>query len=150
MQDQQKHSYTILIVDDEESDRGPARRILENAGYAVLESDSFQDAYGRFESHREKIDLLVADIALPDGNGCELAITMRDQKPNMRVLFVSGHVGSEVCRYYGLDVTDLHFLRKPFAAEDLCSRVEAILGSTDAFPAPYKPKVRSAADPLSG
>lgn len=150
MQDQQKHSYTILIVDDEEGDRASGRRILENAGYVVLESDSFQDAYGRFESHRESIDLLVADIALPDGNGCELAISMRDQKPNMRVLFVSGHVGSEVCRYYGLDVTDLHFLRKPFKAEDLCSRVEAILGSTDTFPAPYKPKVRSsAADPLS-
>ena len=63
--------------------------------------------------HGEAVDLLIADISLPDGNGCELAIAMREKKPDLRVLFVSGHVGAEVCRFYGLDVTDLHFLRKP-------------------------------------
>ncbi len=135
--------YTILLVDDEESDRTSARQILKDAGYVVLESDGYQDAFGRFESHRDDIDLLVADIALPDGNGCELALSVRDQKPELRVLFVSGHVGSEVCRYYGLDVSDLHFLRKPFAPEELCSRVEAVLASGAPFPERYKPKVKT-------
>lgn len=135
--------HTILIVDDEESDRTPTRKVLEDAGYTVLEADSLRDAFGRFASHRDSIDLVVADIALPDGNGCELALSMRGEKPDMRVLFVSGHVGSEVCRYYGLEVTDLHFLRKPFSAEDLCSRVEAVLESPDGFPQIYRPKVRT-------
>jgi DNA-binding response OmpR family regulator len=142
--------YTILIVDDEESDRSTTRRVLEEAGYIVLESDSFQDGFGRFEAHRDSIDLVVADIALPDGNGCELALTMRNQNPDLRVLFISGHVGAEVCRYYGLDVSDLHFLRKPFGPEDLCSRVEAVLAAADTFPRGYKPKVRtSSADASS-
>jgi DNA-binding response OmpR family regulator len=141
--------YTILIVDDEESDRSSTRQVLKEAGYTLLESDCFQDALGRFESHRDSIDLVVADIALPDGNGCELALTMRDQKEALRVLFVSGHVGAEVCRYYGLDVSDLHFLRKPFGPEELCSRVEAVLASADTFPRSYKAKARSSsADPL--
>jgi DNA-binding response OmpR family regulator len=142
--------YTILIVDDEESDRSTTRQVLEKAGYTVLESDCFQDAFGRFESHRDSIDLVVADISLPDGNGCELALTMRNQKERLRILFISGHVGAEVCRYYGLDVSDLHFLRKPFGPEDLCSRVEAILAAQDTFLRSYKPKVRtSSADASS-
>ena len=142
-QEIKSNQYTILIVDDEESDRSVTREVLKEAGYIVLESDSFQDAFGRFESHRDSIDLLVADIALPDGNGCELALAIREQKPDMRVLFISGHVGSEICQYYGLDVTSLQFLRKPFAPAELRSRVEAVLASSDEFPRAYKPKIRT-------
>jgi len=148
-QERKSRRYTILLVDDEESDRIPTRKVLEEAGYTVLEADTFQDAFGRFESHRDSIDLVVADISLPDGNGCELTLSMRDQKPDLRVLFISGHVGAEVCRYYGLDVTDLHFLRKPFAPEDLSLRVEAVLASEDTFPRSYKPKVRTSSADVS-
>ena len=96
-----------------------------------------------FEANRDRIDLFLADIALPDGNGCELAVAMRQQKPNLRVLFVSGHVGSEVCRFYGLDVTDEHFLRKPFRPSELVKSVERVLSVTAAFPK-LVPKTRTA------
>jgi len=78
--------------------------------------------------------LLITDISLPGGNGCELAIALREQKPDLRVLFVSGHVGAEICRYYSLDIFDEHFLPKPFVGTDLISRVKQVLGSPDRFP----------------
>jgi DNA-binding response OmpR family regulator len=124
----------ILLVDDEEADRVEVRGILHRQGYTVVEADNFQNAMNEFERYRDSIELLIADISLPGGNGCELAIAMRDRKPNLRALFVSGHVGAEVCRFYGLDVSDEHFLPKPFKAADLLSRVSQVMHSDEPFP----------------
>src|SRR4030095_9312202 len=77
------------------------------------------------------ISFLVADVALPDGNGCALAIAFRQKLPRLKVLFVSGHVGGEACRYYGLDVTDTHFLRKPFVPGDVVARVKEVMVSKE-------------------
>jgi DNA-binding response OmpR family regulator len=129
-----KHQKTILLLDDEEIERSTARQILQGEGYTVLEADSYNSAINVFESNRAAIDLLLADISLPDGNGCELAIAARNQKEDLRVLFVSGHVGAEVCRFYGLDVTDLHFLRKPFEAQQLLQCVRRVLQAAEPFP----------------
>jgi CheY-like chemotaxis protein len=128
---------TVLLVDDEESDRDMICATLRTEGFAVLQAGSYQEAYGRFEANRDSVDLLVADISLPDGNGCELALAIRDSKPDLRVLFVSGHVGAEVCRFYGLDVTDLYFLRKPFAANELSRSVQQVFAGAEPFPRLY-------------
>ena len=138
---------TILLVDDEESDREQIRNILHSEDYMVLEAGTYPDAQRVFEENRDAVDLLIADISLPDENGCDLAIALREQKADLRVLFISGHVGAEVCRFYGLEVTDEHFLRKPFLPVDLLERVSQILKSAAAFPKlcePPKPKTRTA------
>src|SRR5438270_12789032 len=93
---------TILVVDDEEFDRTSASRVLQTKGYTVLEAQSYSDAMAVFDMHRNEVSFLVADVSLPDGNGCALAVAMRNEQPDLRVLFVSGHVGAEVCKYYGL------------------------------------------------
>src|SRR4051812_12586485 len=111
MQRPAKCNKTILLVDDEETERIITCQILHGEGCTVLEADCYASALSVFEANRDRIDLLIADISLPDGNGCDLALVMRGGKPDLRVLFVSGHVGTEVCRYYGLDVTDQHFLK---------------------------------------
>lgn len=134
---------TILLLDDEESDRSVASKLLQSQGYAVLEADCYKTALSTFEARAKTIDLLIADISLPDGNGCELAAVLLLQKADLKVLFVSGHVGSEVCRFYGLEVTDLHFLSKPFQDKDLLKRVTQVMESTE--PAPrLLPKTRTA------
>jgi len=127
-------AQTILVVDDEQTDREQMRRTLQDEGYTVIEADTYQEALRVFELNRQSFELLIADVSLPGGNGCELAIALRTQKPDLRVLFVSGHVGAEICQYYSLEVSDEHFLRKPFAAADLRSRVRQVLGSPDRFP----------------
>ena len=125
---------TILLVDDEQPDREQMRRTFEDGIYGIIEAGSYQEALAVFDRFRESIVLLITDISLPGGNGVELAIALRKQKSDLRVLFVSGYVGSEVCRYYSLEVSDEHFLRKPFAAADLRSRVNQVLESPDRFP----------------
>lgn len=137
------NNKTILFLDDEDSERRIGVELLQSQGYTVLEANSYKTAVEVFEKNRDRIDLFVADISLPDGNGCELATALRNLKPDLRVLFVSGHVGAEVCRFYGLDVTDLHFLRKPFQSEELAHCVRRVLRAENPFPTLY-PKVRSA------
>ena len=122
-------TQTVLVIDDEASDREMMSEKLRREGYRVLEANAYQDALRVFRRNGE-IDLIVSDVSLPGGNGCELAMAIRKQKPDIRMLFVSGHVGAEVCRFYGLELSDLHFLRKPFSAADLLSRVRWILHST--------------------
>ena len=114
-------TQTILVIDDEASDREMMSETLRRDGYTVLEANAYQDALRVFARNGE-IDLMVSDVSLPGGNGCELAMAIRKQKPDIRMLFVSGHVGAEECRFYGLELSDLHFLRKPFSATDLVSR----------------------------
>jgi DNA-binding response OmpR family regulator len=128
------NSVTVLLVDDEADDRQLVREALRSTGYAVLEADSFQRCVTVFERNQSKVQLLIADVSLEDGNGCDLALALWKRKPELRVLFVSGHVGSEVCRFYGLEVTDLHFLRKPFTAQDLADRVQQVLAADQGFP----------------
>jgi len=125
---------SILLVDDEESDREQMRRTLWDQGYAVLEAGTYQEALRSFELNQDCIELLISDISLPGGNGCELAIVLRNQKPDLRVLFVSGYVGAEICPYYSLEISDKHLLSKPFASADIISREKQILDSPDRFP----------------
>lgn len=134
---------TILVIDDEETDRVLIREALRNENFETVEAGSYTEAMAVFDAN-PGISFLVADVSLPDGNGCALAIAARQKNPRLRVLFVSGHVGSEVCRYYGLDVTAKHFLRKPFQAADLVARVEQIMNAAEAFPEMYVPKTWSA------
>jgi two-component system cell cycle sensor histidine kinase/response regulator CckA len=138
---------TILVVDDEEIDRLSARHVLEKQGYSVLQAVGYSDAIAVFDMHRDSVQLLIVDIVLPDGNGCVLATALRKQKPDLRVLFVSFHVGTEVCKYYGLEVPDLHFLKKPFTGAQLASRVRKILKAADPFPPLNIPKTFSFTEP---
>ena len=143
MRETRKQKQTLLLLDDEEDERSTAQEILRGEPYTILEADCYKGALAVFEKNRKRVDLLVADISLPDGNGCEFAIAMREQKPDLKVLFVSGHVGSEVCRFYGLDVTDLHFLRKPFKPEELINAVRRVLRAAMPFPRMF-PRTRTA------
>jgi DNA-binding response OmpR family regulator len=139
---------TVLVVDDEDVDRADIKDALMSNGYTVLEANSYGDAMAVFDLNRDAVELLVADVSLPDGDGCALAITLRRQKPDLRVLFVSFHVGAEVCKTYGLDVDSLHFLGKPFAENELAARVRRVLVSATPFPRLYGPKTRtSSGDP---
>ena len=70
-------AITVLVVDDEEWDRTRTSNALSAEGYRVLEAESYSDAMAVFEMNRQAITFLVADLSLPDGNGCALAIGMR-------------------------------------------------------------------------
>jgi DNA-binding response OmpR family regulator len=128
-----RNERLVLIVDDEEQDLTRMSAALRANGYQVVKACNYDTAMGAFDLHRDEIDLLIADVSLPGRNGCDLALSILKSKPDIRVLFVSGHAGAEVVRFYGLSISDIHFLRKPFEPADLIARVRQVLASTEKF-----------------
>jgi len=126
------------------------RDALVGHGYPVLEATGYSDAMAIFDIYQHTIKLLITGIALADGNGCALAIAIRKQKPDLRALFVAFGVGAEACKYYGLDLTSLNYLQKPFGRDQLVARVGQLLKSPAATPPLRGPKVmRVSANPAS-
>jgi DNA-binding response OmpR family regulator len=80
---------------------------------------------------QDEIDMLVIDVSIPGKNGCELANEALAMQSNVKVLLMSGLTGAEVCRFYGIPATDVHFLEKPFRESTLLARVKYVLGSAE-------------------
>ena len=135
---------TVLLVDDEWTDLELTAHVLRRQGHTVLGTSNYFQAIDIFLDHPEPIDLLVADVAIPDKNGCELAKYLLDIKPDLAVLFISGLTGAEVFKQYGIDVGALHFLSKPFLSDALADRVDEILRSSQKSPFSAGLKIRTA------
>ena len=114
---------TILLVDDQRADREVIRSVLVEDGYEVLVASDYTEAVRVHQEHTGGIHLLLTAIALPGNNGYELARTIFRTDPNLKVLFVSGHTGAEVSRFYNMPVTGPHLLDKPVQTADLLARV---------------------------
>ena len=111
-----------LAVDDEPSDLEAVRKILENAGYAVLTAADGKTALDKFQPNAESVGLLVTDVAMSPMDGCELASRLVQLKPSLRVVFVSAYSGAVAIRYRGQPLSDFVFVSKPFSAEELMSK----------------------------
>lgn len=118
---------TILLVDDEASQRERMRRALREAGFRVVAVADYGAAVASFQQHSGVIDMLVTDLALPGKNGCELAMSLWAIQPKLRVLFTSAHAGAELRRFSGMTAPDEHFLEKPFQSSELVRRVRYLL-----------------------
>ena len=117
----------ILVVDDEPDVRSAIREMLERTGYKVLDAENFYQAMDLTEYVTEPIDLMVVDVSLPGPNGCELANRVLEKRPDTKVLFISGYTGAEIMLQYGVPLSDLHFLAKPFTPAEFIKRVRTIL-----------------------
>ena len=121
------HNKGVLLVDDEPADLSVARQALENGGFTVFTASAFESALQVFHDRQSEIALAIMDVSLPGRNGVELAKQLLAVRPDLRLLFVSGHVGASVIRFYGIDATDEHFLQKPFEPAALVRRAEQAL-----------------------
>ena len=105
---------TILVVDDEPAVRALIVHVLNERGYHVLEAASGKHAIAIFEEWHGAIDLLLTDMAMPDGmTGKQLAEQLRARSSTLRIAFTSGYsadfVGETLTSGQGF-----HFLQKPF------------------------------------
>jgi len=78
-------------VDDDPSVRELLRRALENAGYPVVEAQSGKEALAQIE--RKSIDLLITDLAMPDGEGLEVIREIKRSFPALEIIAISGAFG---------------------------------------------------------
>ena len=119
-------SETVLVAEDEDGVRELLRKALTEFGYTVLTARHGRDALMLAGDSVQDIDLLVTDVVMPEMSGRELAETLRDRRPDLKVLYVSGYTDDEVLNR-GVSGLDAAFMRKPFMAEELVRRVRTLL-----------------------
>ncbi|MBT5811153.1 MAG: response regulator [Rhodospirillaceae bacterium] len=109
---------TILIVDDKESVRALAGMTLEDLGYTVLMAKDGAHAAEVFEAQPGRIDLLLTDLDMPGMNGHDLARKLLALRPDLKIIFMSGH-GPGGDGNQELMGEDNLFVQKPFDPDDL-------------------------------
>jgi CheY-like chemotaxis protein len=117
---------TVLVVEDQEGIRRLARLALESCGYTVLDASLGIEALGLAQSYPRDIDLVVTDVVMPKMNGREVAAALRESRPEMKVLFMSGYTDDAIVRY-GIEQTTMAFLQKPFTPTALARKVREVL-----------------------
>ena len=117
---------TILLVEDQIAVRRIARIALVAKGYKVLEASKGPDAVRLSEGFCDPIDLLLVDVVMPEMGGQQLAEIMRQKRPGIRVLFMSGYTDDTALLR---DVTKSAevLVQKPFTAAALTRKVRAVL-----------------------
>jgi CheY-like chemotaxis protein len=119
---------TILLIDDESAIRAPLRRILEDAGYRVVEAGGGDEALTLAGGLAGPIHLLLTDVVMPGMSGGELARRLGESRPKLKVLFMSGY-SPEAIATDGSLIPGAAFLAKPFSATDLVQRVQETLAA---------------------
>jgi PAS domain S-box-containing protein len=115
---------TVLVVEDADAVRVLTGRILYAAGYQVVSVESGAVALERLDA----ADVLVTDVVMPGISGVELAVSARERRPGLPVVFVSGYTGDTTIA--GSDDPATAFLAKPFDGDDLLRAVRSTLDAT--------------------
>jgi len=117
----------VLLVEDETVVREITGQVLQSAGYRVLESGSPKEALHLASEHPGRLDVLLTDVVMPGMTGIDLANMLRDQRPDMITIFMSGYAEGDILRKISLS-SGLH-IQKPFTVSFLLSRIaEALNG----------------------
>lgn len=117
---------TILLVEDDRDIREIAGEILTEKGYRVLEAGDADAALQLLRSHSGPVHLLLTDVVMPGMNGRKLAEHACAARPEMKVLYVSGHTDDEIL-HAGVLHGSAAFLRKPFTPLGLARKVRETL-----------------------
>jgi two-component system cell cycle sensor histidine kinase/response regulator CckA len=120
---------TILFVEDEGLVRSFGIRVLKRLGYNVISASDGEEALNFAREHDGKIHLLLTDLVMPNIDGKELAKKLKEERPNIKVLYVSGY-SSEITMQHGVLSDETNFLQKPFTIENLAQKVREVLDET--------------------
>lgn len=129
---------TILLAEDEESVRKLAKRILTESGYKVLVAVDGQGALELAAEHDGEIDLLLTDVVMPRISGPQLAAKLRELRPQVRTLFMSGYTGEVISRHGALE-EGVALIEKPFDAKGLLHAISNALHSSPPGASEAKP-----------
>ena len=119
---------TILLVEDEEAVRSFAARALRMRGYNVLEAGGGEEALEIVKSEAHTIHLIITDVVMPSMDGPTMVRHVKQLKPDLRVIFMSGYA-EEAFRRDDQSSQDIHFLPKPFGLKQLAAKVKEVLSA---------------------
>ena len=118
-------SGIILLVEDEDAVRMFGARALREKGYKVIEARTGEEAL-KLALDGQEFDLLLTDVVMPKIDGPTLNKKIRDIKPNIKTIFISGYT-EDTFRKNLDDDLGIHFLPKPFSLKDLASKVKEVI-----------------------
>jgi len=118
---------TVLVVEDNQQVLDITLKVLARYGYRTLAARNGDEAVRVGRDFEGKIHLLVTDVIMPGMNGKELAERLRSERPDMKVLFMSGYTENIIVQK-GILPTDIHYIQKPFSFEGLARKVRDALG----------------------
>jgi two-component system, cell cycle sensor histidine kinase and response regulator CckA len=119
---------TLLLVEDEAAVRKIALRALRRAGYRVLEAVDGEEALRVSAEYPGAIDLVITDVVMPRVGGRDLVRRLRVERPETRVLFISGYSEAAVAGN-GVLEPGAWFMGKPFTPDVLLDKLRQVLDS---------------------
>ncbi|MDP1932181.1 MAG: PAS domain-containing protein [Gammaproteobacteria bacterium] len=120
-------SESILLVEDDELVREYTARLLQGLGYDVVVANNGNEGLEIIRSSRP-LDLLLTDMIMPGGlNGRQLAEAAVQERPQLKVLFMSGYTENAIVHQGRLD-PGVHLLNKPYQRSELANKVRMALG----------------------
>jgi len=102
------------------------RDMLEDSGYRVIEAKDGHEALILSKQHRGEIQLMLTDVVMPQMSGRELAEQLKDRRPDMSVLYMSGYTDDAIV-HHGVLLEGTAFIGKPFSPDTLARKVREIL-----------------------
>jgi PAS domain S-box-containing protein len=122
-------SETILLVEDDQAVRATTRKLLESKGYKVLEATTARAALKLWRERALEISMLLSDLIMPEQmTGRELAECLWQEKPHLKVVFISGYSADVVGKNTDfIRKTGSHFLQKPFSSRALLEVIRRCL-----------------------
>jgi PAS domain S-box-containing protein len=117
---------TVLVVEDDEALRKLIVDLLGSAGYKVLQAANGDAALQLITKCDQQIDLVLTDMLMPAMSGIELSGRLRNLKPDLKVLLMSGYAGDLIARYR-LAEGEIVLIEKPFTRHALLTRIRAAL-----------------------
>lgn len=115
----------VLVVDDDAAVRRLVVNVLGKRGYTVLEAENGADAVSRASQQQEPVSLLLTDVVMPGMTGEQLAETLRERDPSLRVLFMSGYSEDDFDDL-GIRAIGGGYLTKPFSPDVLTMAVQGV------------------------
>ena len=100
--------------------------ILRQQGYVVFEAESGLAALTEWQRHKGEINLVLADVVMPEMDGLTLAQQLRKQSSRLPIVLLSGHINEDT--QWVADEANFSFLPKPFESTQLIETVRSILG----------------------
>ena len=121
-----KGSETILLVEDEETVRNVADRVLTGRGYLVHKAANGEEALALARKLETRVDLLLTDVVMPDMGGVELVSRLLELWPDLKVIYMSGYAHGDKLES-GSAPVEGSFLQKPFSTAGLTLKVRQVL-----------------------
>jgi len=131
---------TILVLEDDPLVMAIFQQVLRSRGFEIYTAASAREALEKFTRNRQKIDVLIADVAIPDSSGLYVALTCCIASPSLRIIVTSGSASSawtenERRQFEALPADRVALLPKPFSPAQLLDVVDRLTSEAGRNPA---------------